>query len=62
MGGNVSKWVSVSEELPKIFGNYLVTTGYGDYEICRYDSNGWANLFISRLITHWLLIPLPPKI
>lgn len=56
---SMSKWISVKDELPEFDDNYLVTGKDVELEVSHFDPDwGWQPDFD---ITHWMLLPEPPK-
>ena len=59
----VQKWISVKDRLPEEEGLYLVAV-VNDHER-RYSKTAWyhghGNWFLHQKVTHWMLLPEPPK-
>ena len=62
------KWINVKDSLPKNDGVVLVTDGEHVTIAEWYRESGWslsredkAIGFFSTAITHWMLLPAPPK-
>lgn len=59
----VQKWIPVTERLPEEEGLYLVAV-VNDHER-RYSKTAWyhghGNWFLHQKVTHWMLLPEPPK-
>ena len=61
---NTPQWTSIKEELPKDSGTYFVWCGEG-YDLALYIKNvKWClpdMRDITKLVTHWMPLPEPPK-
>ena len=59
----VQEWIPVTERLPEEEGLYLVAV-VNDHER-RYSKTAWyhghGNWFLHQKVTHWMLLPEPPK-
>lgn len=57
------EWISVKDRLPKESGTYLVATEKGGVLMTHFYSTDqrFSSTRISRLITHWMHRPAPPK-
>ena len=59
----VQKWISVKDRSPEEEGLYLVAV-VNDHER-RYSKTAWyhghGNWFLHQKVTHWMLLPEPPK-
>ena len=61
------KWIKCSERMPKDNGRLILIWNINDWELAFYDKNthaydtpnaGWIK---ENIITHWALLPEPPK-
>ena len=58
------KWISVNDMLPEKDGKYIVCTAKGSVYCTRFKAYGKSGSFqtdINTHITHWMLLPEPPK-
>ena len=62
----MADWVSVKDQMPKLFHSVLVSDGkyVGVGEYCGETNLGfkyWSCDFGTGFVTHWMPLPEPPK-